>query len=94
MSYQPKEGNGALFKNDKADNPARPDYRGDLMVGGVLYEVSAWIKPLPSDASKRFLSLAAKPKQARQNDSSRRSAAGAQRSNQSRNDRDDSDIPF
>lgn len=66
MSYQPKEGSGALFKNDKGDNPARPDYRGDLMVGGVLYEISAWIKPLPSDASKRFMSMSAKPKQARQ----------------------------
>lgn len=63
MSYQPKEGSGALFKNDKGDNPARPDYRGDVMVGGVLYELSAWIKPLPSDASKKFMSISAKPKQ-------------------------------
>lgn len=64
MAYQPKEGSGALFKNDKGDNPARPDYRGDIMVGGVLYEISAWIKPLPSDASKRFMSLSGKPKDA------------------------------
>lgn len=64
MSYQPKEGNGALFKNDKGDNPARPDYRGDVMVGGVVYEISAWIKPLPSDSSKKFMSLSAKPKDA------------------------------
>lgn len=63
MAYQPKEGSGALFKNDKGDNPSRPDYRGDVMVGGVVYEVSGWIKPLPSDASKRFMSLSAKPKQ-------------------------------
>lgn len=62
MAYQPKEGSGALFKNDKGDNPSRPDYRGDVMVGGVVYEVSGWIKPLPSDASKRFMSLSAKPK--------------------------------
>jgi hypothetical protein len=66
MSYQPKEGSGALFKNDKGDNPARPDYRGDVMVGGVVYELSAWIKPLPSDAEKKFMSLSAKPKQQRQ----------------------------
>lgn len=65
MAYEPKDGSGALFKNDKGDNAARPDYRGDLMVGGVLYEISAWIKPMPSDASKRFMSLSAKPKQAR-----------------------------
>jgi hypothetical protein len=64
MAYEPKEGNGALFRNDKGDNAARPDYRGDIMLNGVLYEVSGWIKPLPSDASKRFMSLSGKPKQA------------------------------
>lgn len=68
MAYQPKEGSGALFKNDKGDNPARPDYRGDVMVGGVVYELSAWIKPLAGDASKKFMSLSAKPKQQRGND--------------------------
>ena len=66
MAYTPKEGSGGLFKNDKGDNPNRPDYRGDIMLGGVLYEISAWIKPLPSDASKRFMSMAGKPKQAPQ----------------------------
>jgi hypothetical protein len=65
VSYTPKEGSGALFKNDKGDNPARPDYRGDVMVGGVLYELSAWIKPLPSDSTKRFMSISAKPKEQR-----------------------------
>lgn len=63
MAFQHKDGSGALFKNDKGDNPARPDYRGDLMVGGVLYEISAWIKPLPNNAEKRFMSMSAKPKQ-------------------------------
>lgn len=63
MAYEPKDGSGALFKNDKGDNPARPDYRGDLMVGGVLYEISAWIKPLPSNSEKRFMSLSARVKQ-------------------------------
>ena len=66
MAYSPKEGSGALFKSDKGENAARPDYRGDILLGGVLYEVSGWIKPLPSDASKRFMSLAGKPKQAQQ----------------------------
>jgi len=66
MAYTPKDGSGAMFKNDKADNPARPDYRGDIMLNGVLYEISGWIKPLPSDASKRFMSLSGKPKQAQQ----------------------------
>lgn len=79
MSYQPKEGSGALFKNDKGDNPARPDYRGDLMVGGVVYEVSGWIKPLPSNPEQRFMSLSAKPKQDRQRPQQRQERAPARR---------------
>jgi hypothetical protein len=66
MAYTPKDLSGALFKNDKGDNAARPDYRGDAMVNGELMEIAAWIKPLPSDASKRYMSLSFKPKQQRQ----------------------------
>ena len=66
MAYEHKEGSGALFTNDKGDNPARPDYRGDLMIGGKLYEISGWIKPVASNPAKRFLSLAAKPKQGKE----------------------------
>ena len=32
-----------LFKNDKADNPKRPDYKGEITIGGVQYKLSAWI---------------------------------------------------
>jgi hypothetical protein len=66
MAYEPREGSGSLFTNDKGDNPSRPDYRGDIMLDGVVYEISGWIKPLPSDPSRRFLSLAGKPKAPRQ----------------------------
>jgi len=60
MAYEHKDGSGALFKNDKGDNPARPDYRGDLMIDGTLYEIAAWIK----DGNKgKFMSLSAKPKE-------------------------------
>jgi len=64
MAYEPKEGSGALFKSDKGENPNRPDYRGDIMLGGVLYEVSGWIKPKPSNPQEKFMSLSGKPKQA------------------------------
>lgn len=96
MAYQPKEGSGALFRNDKGDNPARPDYRGDIMLNGVLYEVSGWLKPLPSDASKRFMSLSGKPKQgqqARQPEPPRQAPQRA-RSEPSGFDEMDSDIPW
>lgn len=89
MAYQPKEGSGALFKNDKGDNPARPDYRGDVMVGGVVYELSAWIKPLAGDASKKFMSLSAKPKQQQ----GQQSNAGRPPPPRRRGDFDDPDGP-
>ena len=31
---------GVLFKNDKGDNPKRPDYRGSITVAGVDYNIS------------------------------------------------------
>ena len=62
MAYEHKDGSGALFKNDKGDNVSRPDYRGDLMVGGTLYEVAGWIKE--SSNGNKFLSLSAKQKDA------------------------------
>lgn len=97
MAYQPKDGSGALFKNDKGDNPNRPDYRGDICINGELYELAAWVKPLPSDASKRYMSINAKPKQAQQQAPAPRQApqrqAPANRAPSGFEDMDD-DIPF
>lgn len=45
MAYEPNDGWGSLFKNDKkgqAENA--PIYRGNCKVGGVVYEMAAWIK--------------------------------------------------
>lgn len=59
MAYTPKDGSGALFKNDKGGNDARPDYRGDIMIGGVSYKLSAWLK---KNEKGTFMSLSAQPK--------------------------------
>lgn len=93
MSYQPKEGSGALFKNDKGDNAARPDYRGDICINGEIYELAAWVKPLPSDASKRYMSISAKPKQQQAPARTQAPQRQAQRSSGGFEDMDD-DIPF
>lgn len=37
-----------LFKNDKGDNPKRPDYRGEAEIGGVQYKLSGWISEVKS----------------------------------------------
>jgi hypothetical protein len=33
-----------LFKNDKGDNPRRPDYTGSINIDGTDYRLAAWIK--------------------------------------------------
>jgi len=107
MAYTPKDLSGALFKNDKGDNAARPDYRGDAMINGELMEIAAWLKPLPSDSSKRYMSLSFKPKQQRQEEPRQapshdgfkarqlppRQAAPARQASSGFEDMDD-DIPF
>lgn len=64
--FELKEGQGSLHINDKGDNPARPDRRGEILINGVIYELSGWIKPGRQDPHKQWLSLSAKPKEQRQ----------------------------
>jgi hypothetical protein len=59
MSYAPKDGSGALFKNDKKGNEKAPDYRGDAMIGGTLHEIAGWIK---QGTKGSYLSLSVKVK--------------------------------
>ena len=94
MAYEPKDGSGSLFKNDKGDNDKRPDYRGDIMLDGKLWELAAWIK----EGNKgKFMSLSGKPKEAKENANQSRSADAskpAPASSGAGRDFDDSDIPF
>ena len=34
----------AIFKNQKGDNPKRPDYRGTMTLGGIEYKLSLWLR--------------------------------------------------
>ena len=43
----------ALFKNDKGDNPKRPDYTGNLNVDGIEFRISGWIR---EGAKGKFIS--------------------------------------
>lgn len=58
-----KDNSGSLFRNDKGGNDKRPDYRGDLNIGGVLYEIAGWIKE-GINGKPKFMSLSVKPKEA------------------------------
>lgn len=83
-NFQQRDNSGVLFKNDKGDNPSRPDYRGDLMVDGQPYELAAWIK---DGARGKFMSLSVKPKD------EQRQAPRPQRSAPPRRAADDFDEP-
>ena len=87
MAYEHKDGSGSLFKNDKQGNDARPDYRGDVMVGGVLYEIAGWLKPKASNPAEKYMSLSVKPKQAKPVQAAPQAAPAVAMD-------DDSDIPF
>ena len=39
-----RDNSGVLFKNDKKENEKHPDYKGNIMVDGNEYWLSAWIK--------------------------------------------------
>jgi len=57
--YEQREGQGALFKNEK-EKDTHPDYRGDITIGGAKYWLSAWIK---TGKNGKYMSLSAKPKE-------------------------------
>ena len=61
MSYEQRDGSGTLFRNDKGGVESRPDYRGEIKVGGKVYKVSGWKK---EGAKGPFLSLSVEPKDA------------------------------
>jgi uncharacterized protein (DUF736 family) len=44
MSYQPKEGSGTLFKNDRKTTENHPDFTGSIMINGKEHWFSAWTK--------------------------------------------------
>ena len=89
MTYVQKPNSGTLFQNNKGDNDKRPDYRGELNVDGVLFEIAAWEK---RGSKGTFLSLSVKPKQERESASVRERPSGGGR--QTRRDDLDSEIPF
>jgi hypothetical protein len=48
MAEYDKTNTFTLNKNDKGDNPKRPDYRGKLNVDGIEFTLSGWVKEGPN----------------------------------------------
>ena len=61
--WQHREGSGSLFKNKHKTADNHPVSKGDIMLGGVLYEIAAWKKT--KQDGEEFLSLSGKVKEAR-----------------------------
>ena len=56
-----RDNSGVLFKNDKKETEKHPDYKGNIMVDGQEYWLSAWIK---EGKTGKFMGLALSPKEA------------------------------
>ena len=78
--YEMKDGSFSLFKNDKKLTEKHPDYKGNIMVDGNEYWLSAWIK---EGKTGKFMGLAVSPRDAQ-----------PPASKPMPKNLDDSDIPF
>lgn len=68
MPYEMKDGTGSLFKNHKKERETHADYNGSIKVEGQEYWLNAWLKE--TEGGKKYMSLSAKSKQAKQSSQS------------------------
>ena len=89
MAYELREGQGSLFKNKHKTVDNHPNARGELLIDGVLYEVSAWTKKTKLGEPRQSLQVKRKEPRA-----IAEPAWGSDRKAAEPDFDDDSDIPF
>lgn len=45
MAYEKKDGDIILFRNNKRKDDTHPVMRGEILLGGVTYEIALWSRP-------------------------------------------------
>jgi len=61
MAYEKNDNSGTLGANKKATSDRHPTHKGQALIDGADWWISAWVKTRQSDGS-RFFSLAFEPK--------------------------------
>lgn len=72
MAFEHKRNAGSLFNNDRKSAGNSPDRKGTANVDGVMYYVSAWVKPGRGGGewlSLSFTPMESKPKGGEDGDS-------------------------
>jgi hypothetical protein len=45
MAFEQRNNSGVLFKNSRKQEGSKPpDYRGELVIDGALFEVAGWVR--------------------------------------------------
>jgi hypothetical protein len=60
MAFTPKDNTGSIWANDKKENDTHPDRTGSIMVNGVEFWLSGWLRKTKD--GKPFMSLSVRPK--------------------------------
>jgi hypothetical protein len=61
VSYQQKDGDGALFKNEDKEVAQHADYKGSITIGGQDYWLNAWINTA-KESGKKYMRVSAQLK--------------------------------